>query len=218
VSELRPAYLPPDPAGRTVYVAGEIARYDFWFPDICLPVGFGQSRTAKLLPVLTMVLGTPGSPRRCWCHPRGRGTLAAKAQICKPADPEAKGLVERLHDYLEGSLCPAACSRHRPTSTPNSAGSWLARTRLFPQVGIERENGAVKPVDWVSCASPSTVGDRVNGYLTGWGLAMVRGSPPACGEVREMRPRPVCVCRFGCERRRYGPRPAVLVRLSEPAP
>ncbi|HJQ86048.1 MAG TPA: helix-turn-helix domain-containing protein, partial [Propionibacteriaceae bacterium] len=57
VAELRPVYLPPDPAGRTVYAAGEIAQCDFWFPDICLPVGFGQSRSAKLLPVLTMVLG-----------------------------------------------------------------------------------------------------------------------------------------------------------------
>jgi transposase len=52
VAELRPAYLPPDPAGRTVYAVGEIAQCDFWLPDICLPVGFGQSRTAKLLPVL----------------------------------------------------------------------------------------------------------------------------------------------------------------------
>ena len=57
VAELRPAYLPPDPAGRTVYAAGEIAQCDFWFPDIVIPVGFGQTRTAKLLPVLTMVCG-----------------------------------------------------------------------------------------------------------------------------------------------------------------
>ena len=35
-----------------------------------------------------------------------RGTLAAKVQICKPADPEAKGLVERFHDYLERSFLP----------------------------------------------------------------------------------------------------------------
>lgn len=26
--------------------------------------------------------------------------------ICRPAEPEAKGLVERLHDYLEGSFLP----------------------------------------------------------------------------------------------------------------
>jgi transposase len=153
VAELRPAYLPPDPAGRTVYVAGEIAQCDFWFPDICLPVGFGQSRAAKLLPVLTMVLGysrfasavlVPSRsaedlyagwwrlifalgavPRVLVWDGEGavgrwrgkrieltracqefRGTLAAKVLICKPADPEAKGLVERLHDYLERSFLP----------------------------------------------------------------------------------------------------------------
>src|SRR5262245_42290885 len=57
VRELRPVYLPPDPAGRTSYVAGEIAQCDLWFPDIELPVGFGQVRTAVQLPVLTMVTG-----------------------------------------------------------------------------------------------------------------------------------------------------------------
>ena len=57
VRELRPVYLPPDPASRTTYVGGEIAQNDFWFPDIELPVGFGQTRTAKQLPVLTMVSG-----------------------------------------------------------------------------------------------------------------------------------------------------------------
>lgn len=35
-----------------------------------------------------------------------RGTLATKVIICKPADPEAKGLVERFHDYLERSFLP----------------------------------------------------------------------------------------------------------------
>jgi transposase len=57
VAELRPAYLPPDPASRTSYAAGEIAQCDFWFPDIEVPAGSGQVRTAKLLPVLTMVTG-----------------------------------------------------------------------------------------------------------------------------------------------------------------
>lgn len=32
VSELRPLYLPPDPASRTSYEAGQIAQNDFWFP------------------------------------------------------------------------------------------------------------------------------------------------------------------------------------------
>ena len=57
VAELRPAYLPPDPANRMGYAAGEIAQCDFWFPDIELPVGSGLVRTARQLPVLTMVTG-----------------------------------------------------------------------------------------------------------------------------------------------------------------
>lgn len=153
VAELRPAYLPPDPASRTAYAAGEIAQCDFWFPAITLPVGFGQARTAKQLPVLTMVTGysrwlagvlipsrqaedlfagwwqlieTLGAVPRVlvwdgegavgrWRTGRAeltgdcqafRGTLGAKVIICRPADPEAKGLVERFHDYLERSFLP----------------------------------------------------------------------------------------------------------------
>ena len=57
VAELRPAFVPPDPAGRTSYAAGEIAQCDLWFPPIQLPVGFGQVRKPTQLPVLTMVTG-----------------------------------------------------------------------------------------------------------------------------------------------------------------
>jgi len=153
VRELRPVYLPPDPAGRTSYLAGEIAQCDLWFPDITLPVGYGQVRTAIQLPVLTMVCGYSRwlsgwliPSRRAedlfagwWQHlaalgavPRVmvwdgegavgrwrggrteltrdcqafRGTLGAKVIICRPGDPEAKGIVERAHDYLERSFLP----------------------------------------------------------------------------------------------------------------
>jgi hypothetical protein len=34
VRELRPAYLPPDPASRTAYDPGEVAQCDFWFPPV----------------------------------------------------------------------------------------------------------------------------------------------------------------------------------------
>lgn len=67
VAELRPVYLPPDPASRTTYVPGEIAQCDFWFPDIELPVGFGQTRTAKAVSgvgdgvwLLAVAVGTAG--------------------------------------------------------------------------------------------------------------------------------------------------------------
>ena len=55
-----------------------------------------------------------------------RGTLGAKVLICQPRDPEAKGLVERAHDYLE-TLVPA-----RPRRSPSPAdfntqlAAWLA--------------------------------------------------------------------------------------------
>ena len=35
-----------------------------------------------------------------------RGTLGTKVIICRPGDPEAKGLVERVHDYLERAFLP----------------------------------------------------------------------------------------------------------------
>lgn len=151
VAELRPVYVPPDPASRTSYVAGEIGQHDFWFPDIELPVGCGQIRTAKRLPVLTMATGYSrwlsgvlipsrsaadlfvgwwrlverlGAVPRVlvwdgegaigrWRGGRGeltkecqafRGMLGAKVLICRPADPEAKGLLERAHDHLERSF------------------------------------------------------------------------------------------------------------------
>lgn len=153
VAELRPVYLPPDPASRTAYVAGEIAQCDLWFPPIELPVGFGQVRTPKQLPVLTMICaysrwltamliptrsaedlfagwwqliaGLGAVPRALVWDGEGaigrwragrvelteqcqafRGVLAAKVIICRPADPEAKGLIERFHDYLERSFLP----------------------------------------------------------------------------------------------------------------
>jgi transposase len=55
MADLRPVYLSPNPASRTTYEPGEIAQCDFWFPDVTLPVGFGQHRTVTQLPVLTMV-------------------------------------------------------------------------------------------------------------------------------------------------------------------
>ncbi|MFE3281395.1 IS21 family transposase [Nocardia sp. NPDC059239] len=179
VAELRPAYLPPDPASRTAYVAGEIAQCDFWFPPIELPVGFGQVRGPKQLPVLTMVLGYSrwltamlipsrhaedlfagwwaqihrlGSVPRVlvwdgegaigrWRGGRSeltaecqafRGTLGTRVLVCKPADPEAKGMIERAHDYLERSFLPGR-SFAGPTDFNTQLDDWLglvnARTR-----------------------------------------------------------------------------------------
>lgn len=54
VRELRPLFLPPDPASRTTYSPGELAQCDLWFPPVDVPLGFGQ---VGRLPVLVMVAG-----------------------------------------------------------------------------------------------------------------------------------------------------------------
>ena len=172
VRELRPAYLPPDPASRTSYVAGEIAQCDLWFPPVRVAVGSGQWRTAKQLPVLTMVTGysrwlsgllipsraaqdlfagwwqliaalgavprvlvwdgegaigrwRAGKPELTADCQAFRGTLAARVIVCKPADPEAKGLVERAHDYLERSFLPGRAFAS-PADFNAQLAAWLA--------------------------------------------------------------------------------------------
>jgi transposase len=179
VAELRPLYLPPDPASRTAYAPGELAQCDFWFPDITLPVGFGQARTARRLPVLTMACGysrwlagvlvpsrqaedlfagwwqligalgavpralvwdgegavgrwrsgKPELTRDCQAF---RGTLGVKVIICKPADPEAKGLLERAHDYLERSFLPGRLFTG-PADFNAQLNRWLAVANTRPK-------------------------------------------------------------------------------------
>jgi transposase len=57
VAELRPLFVPPDPAQRTFYRPGELGQFDLWQPDVPIPVGFGQS--AKLW----VVVGASGFSR-----------------------------------------------------------------------------------------------------------------------------------------------------------
>jgi transposase len=183
VRELRPVYLPPDPASRTSYVAGEIAQCDFWFPPVELPVGFGQARRPAQLPVLTMVCGysrwasavlipsrqaedlfagwwqlieglgavprvlvwdgegaigrwRAGRPELTGDCQAFRGMLGTKVVVCKPADPEAKGLVERFHDYLERSFLPGRIFAGPADFNAQLAG-WIAvvNTRIRRALG-----------------------------------------------------------------------------------
>ena len=179
VAELRPAYLPPDPASRTAYAAGEIAQCDLWFPPVMVPVGCGQVRRPAQLPVLTMVCaysrwllavliptraaadlfagwwqliaGLGSVPRVLVWDGEGaigrwragrpeltadcqafRGTLGAKVVVCKPADPEAKGLVERAHDYLERSFLPGRAFAG-PADFNAQLAAWLALVNTRPR-------------------------------------------------------------------------------------
>ena len=58
VAQLRPLYLPADPAGRTEYEPGHRVQDDFWFPPARIPVGQGKVAVGKEVPpVLVMASG-----------------------------------------------------------------------------------------------------------------------------------------------------------------
>jgi transposase len=180
VRELRPLYLPPDPSGRTLYVAGEVAQCDLWFPPVDIPLGCGQfgrppvlvmvagySRviTAMMLPsrqspdllcghwellrgwgVVPRVLvwdnesavgkWGAGKPELTTAMNAFRGMLGIKVVLCRPADPEAKGLVERANGYLETSFLPGR-SFDSATDFNNRLTTWLvgANSRTHRRLG-----------------------------------------------------------------------------------
>jgi transposase len=214
IALLRPAYLPADPASRTSYAAGEIAQCDFWFPEVEIPVGFGQTRTAKLLPVLVMICaysrwltalmipsraaedlfagwwallrGLGGCPRTLVWDGEGaigryrrgraeltgdcqafRGTLGAKVIVCKPADPEAKGLVERANGYLETSFLPGRTFTS-PGDFNAQLGEWLAlvNTRTRRALGCS-------PAERVGADRAAMLGLPPVAPGTGWRSSLV---------------------------------------------
>jgi transposase len=57
---------------------------------------------------------------------RFRGTLGMGVIVCKPGDPEAKGLVERANQYLETSFLPGR-SFSSPQDFNAQLGLWLPR-------------------------------------------------------------------------------------------
>jgi transposase len=209
VAELRPVYLPPDPASRTSYVAGEIAQCDLWFPPIDLPVGFGQVRKPTQLPVLTMVTGYSrwlsavliptrsaadlfagwwqlisalgAVPRVLVWDGEGaigrwrggrveltaecqafRGTLGAKVLVCKPADPEAKGLIERAHDYLETSFLPG-----RSFTSAEDFNEQLQRWLALVNTRIRRALGCA-PTDRITADRAAMLTLPPVAPVTGW--------------------------------------------------
>lgn len=182
IRELRPIYLPPDPASRTTYEPGELAQCDLWFPDADIPLGAGQNGRGKV-PVLTMVSGysrwisgrlIPSRKtedlfagqwellRELGAVPRAlvwdgesavgrwrgrgcelteatqafRGVLGIKVVLCRPGDPEAKGLVERAHRYFETSFLPGR-TFGSPEDFNAQFASWLgkANTRVHRRLG-----------------------------------------------------------------------------------
>jgi transposase len=209
VAELRPAYLPPDPASRTAYAAGEVAQCDLWFPPIMVPVGFGQVRKPAQLPVLTMVCaysrwlaallipsrtaadlfagwwqlisGLGAVPRVLVWDGEGaigrwragrveltaacqafRGTLGAKVVVCKPADPEAKGLIERAHGYFERSFLPG-----RTFTGPADFNAQFAAWLTLVNTRTRRALGC-SPADRITAAKQAMLNLPAVAPETGW--------------------------------------------------
>jgi transposase len=209
VAVLRPLFVPPDPASRTVYQPGELAQCDLWFPPADIPLGSGQSGRppvlvmvsgysrfllARMLPsrqgpdllaghwVLLQQLGAVpralvwdnesavgqwrgGRPVLTEAMNAFRGALGIKVIQCRPADPEAKGLVERANRYLETSFLPGRvfCS---PADFNAQLGSWLERASRRHHRRIE-----CAPADRLGGDLAAMVALPPVAPVTGWRLA-----------------------------------------------
>ncbi len=194
VAELRPLYLPPDPAGRTEYRPGELAQWDLWFPAVRIPVSDGQQRVlpvivgvsgysrvmvARMIPTrqahdillghlacildlgavprggvydneAALVSRHNGRPTLTEPFQRFRGVLGMRVVICRPADPESKGLVERANGYLETSFLPGRRFRS-PRDFNDQLAQWLRvanerthkRIRARPCDRLEEDRNAM---------------------------------------------------------------------------
>ena len=82
--------------------------------------------------------------------------------ICKPADPEAKGLVERFHDYLERSFLPG-----RSFGSP---ADFNAQLQVFLAKANTRHHRTLgcRPVDRVDADRAAMLGLPPVAPVTGW--------------------------------------------------
>ena len=214
VAELRPVYLPPDPASRTAVCGRGDRPVRFLVSRHRGAGGPGQVRTPTQLPVLTMVCGYSrwllamlipsrhaedlfagwwrliaalGAVPRVlvwdgegaigrWRGGRSelttecqafRGVLAAKVIVCRPADPEAKGLIERAHDYLERSFLPG-----RTFASPADFNAQLAAWLAVVNTRTRRALGCA-PSDRIGADRAAMLGLPPVAPATGW-LASLR--------------------------------------------
>jgi transposase len=213
VRELRPLYLPPDPAGRTQYLAGELAQCDLWFPAVDVPLGHGQRGRP---PVLVMVAGysrviaavmlpsrqspdllaghwellcrwgrvprvlvwdnesavgkwRAGKPELTAAMNAFRGMLGIKVVQCRPADPEAKGLVERANGYLETSFLPG-----RSFSSPADFNTQLADWLILANGRRHRALGC-RPIDRWPTDTAAMLTLPPSTPVTGWAATVRLG-------------------------------------------
>ena len=180
----------------TLPVIVGVSGYSRWIIARMIP-----SREAHdiLLGHLACLLDLGGVPRaasmttrRRWCHRHGgkatltapfqrfRGTLGMSVIVCKPGDPEAKGLVERANQ-LSGDELHARPSVHLTAGLQRATGELVAPSqrsgacdaavpaRRPDRRGPRRDDGAA-----AGAARP-----RVASRRNGWAVTIGCGSAPA---------------------------------------
>src|SRR6201985_522215 len=99
-----------------------------------------------------------------------RGTLGIKVIQCRPADPEAKGLVERANGYLETSFLPG-----RSFASPADFNAQLAEWTALVNTRTRRALGCA-PADRIAADRAAMLPLPPVAPETGW--------PPAPGPSR----------------------------------
>jgi hypothetical protein len=95
-----------------------------------------------------------------------RGTLGTRVVVCKPADPESKGLVERANGYLETSFLPG-----RRFASPEDFNAQLADWTALVNTRTRRALGCA-PADRIAADRAAMLALPPVAPETGWRLAV----------------------------------------------
>ncbi len=108
-----------------------------------------------------------------------RGTLGARVIVCKPADPEAKGLVERAHDHLERSFLPGRTFTG-PADFNDQLAGWLAVANTRPRraLGCAPAERIAADKAAMLALPPVAPHDRVAAADPGWPVTITSGWTP----------------------------------------
>jgi len=170
VRELRPLFLPPDPADRLEYRPGELAQCDLWFPPVPIPVGAsGRPDGQRVLPVLAMTCGYSRVTDAVMIPSRKAGDILAGMW-------EIIGGWGRCPRTLVWDREAAIGGTGRPTAEAAAfAGTLGVRIKLTPPRDpeskglVERRNGYFETsfLPGRSFVSPFDFNTQIEAWLTG---------------------------------------------------
>jgi hypothetical protein len=108
-----------------------------------------------------------------------RGTLGVKVVMCRPADPEAKGLIEGCHDHLERSFRPGR-TFSGPADFNTQLHDWLqvVNTRQRRALGCAPTDRIARPTKPRWCRCHPCRRWSAGGTPPGWPGTTTCGSTP----------------------------------------